>query len=103
MKFQNVLVDTKDNIAVITINRPSKLNALNKATIKDLHDVLAALGNDKDAKVINLTGSGDKAFVAGTDNAEIAHFSSREGGKLASSGQTLLFTLIENMGTPVIA
>lgn len=103
MKFQNVLVVSKDNIAVITINRPSKLNALNKATIKDLHDALVALEKDKGAKVIILTGSGDKAFVAGADIAEFAHFSSREGGKLASSGQKLLFTLIENMSTPVIA
>ena len=101
MKFQNVLVSSKDNIAVITINRPSKLNALNKATIKDLHDALVALDKDKGAKVIILTGSGDKAFVA--DIAEFAHFSSREGGKLASSGQKLLFTHIENMNIPVIA
>jgi len=103
MKFQNVLVSTKDNITIITIDRPSKLNALNKATIKDLHDALAALDKDRGTKVIILTGSGNKAFVAGADIAEFADFSSREGGKLASSGQKLLFTFIENMDTPVIA
>lgn len=103
MKFQNVLVSTKDNIAVIVINRPSKLNALNKATIQDLHDALVALEKDRGTKVIILTGSGEKAFVAGADIAEFADFSSKEGGKLASSGQKLLFTFIENMGTPVIA
>ncbi|HUH45599.1 MAG TPA: enoyl-CoA hydratase-related protein [Arenibacter sp.] len=103
MKFQNVLVNTADNIAVIVINRPFKLNALNRATIQDLHNALATLEKDRSVKVIILTGSGEKAFVAGADIAEFADFSSKEGRKLASSGQKLLFTFLEDMGTPVIA
>lgn len=103
MKFQNVLVSTKDSIAVITINRPSKLNALNKSTIKDLHDALVTLEKNKAVRVIILTGSGEKAFVAGADIAEFADFSPKEAGQLAAKGQKLLFTFIADMNTPVIA
>lgn len=103
MKFQNISISTKDHITIMVIDRPSKLNALNKDTIKDLHDALTVLEKDKDTRVIILTGSGDKAFVAGADISEFAHFSSKEGGKLAASGQKLLFTFLENMSTPVIA
>lgn len=103
MKFENILISTKSAISTVTINRPSKLNALNKATIKELHHVLGDLDKDKSIKVVILTGSGDKAFVAGADIAEFVDYSTKEGGKLASSGQKLLFSFIENMGTPVIA
>ncbi len=103
MKFNNILVDRDGHIAVITINRPLKLNALNKETIQELHEAFTTLGNDKNVKVIIITGSGEKAFVAGADISEFAGFSVEEGGKLAALGQELLFNLVENLSTPVIA
>lgn len=103
MTFENILVATEGHLATITINRPSKLNALNKATIQELHDALAQLDAEATIKVIILTGSGEKAFVAGADIAEFAHFSIEEGAQLAALGQEILFDFVENMKTPVIA
>ncbi|WP_430410738.1 enoyl-CoA hydratase/isomerase family protein [Kordia sp.] len=103
MNYENILVQQDNGIATITINRPKKLNALNRDTIQELHDAFEALDTDSDAKVIVLTGSGEKAFVAGADISEFAHFSVDEGGKLAAKGQELLFNFVENLGTPVIA
>lgn len=103
MNFENILVDQKDGLATITINRPKKLNALNRATIEDLNSVLCQLENDNNTKVIIITGSGDKAFVAGADISEFAHFSVEDGGRLAAKGQKLLFDLVANFPKPVIA
>lgn len=101
--MENILIDKQDNIAIITINRPTKLNALNKATIEELHDAFKSLNEDKETKVIIITGSGEKAFVAGADISEFAHFSEEDGGKLAAKGQELLFDYVQNLTTPVIA
>ena len=101
--MENILIEKHENIAVITINRPTKLNALNKATIQELHDGFKALNEDKSVKAIIVTGSGEKAFVAGADISEFAHFSVEEGGKLAALGQELLFDFVQNLSTPVIA
>lgn len=103
MKFDNILVVKNNKIAQVTINRPNKLNALNSATIHELSDAFEDLEDDEDVNVIVLTGSGDKAFVAGADISEFAHFSVDEGGGLARKGQEMLFNLIENLSTPVIA
>ncbi|MCL4123298.1 UNVERIFIED_CONTAM: hypothetical protein GTU68_029697 [Idotea baltica] len=103
MSFNNILSNTQGGIATITINRPSKLNALNKETIQELHDAFDAANKDKNAKVIILTGSGEKAFVAGADISEFADFDVKNGGKLAAQGQELLFDFVENLSTPVIA
>ena len=103
MSYENILVHEDNGIATITINRPKKLNALNRDTIQELHNAFEALDASADAKVIVLTGSGEKAFVAGADISEFAHFSIEEGGKLAAKGQELLFDFVENLGTPVIA
>lgn len=103
MKFNTVLVDIQEHLALVTINRPKKLNALNKETILELSEVFKTLEDDKNIKVIILTGSGEKAFVAGADISEFAHFSVSEGGKLARKGQEILFNLIEQLETPVIA
>lgn len=103
MKFNNILVDTNGSLAQITINRPQKLNALNKETILELSNAFKALEVDTKIKVILLTGSGDKAFVAGADISEFAHFSENEGGNLARKGQEILFNLVENLSKPVIA
>ncbi len=103
MKFNNLLITEKSELAIITINRPNKLNALNRETIQELHDAFKLLDKDKKVKVIIVTGSGEKAFVAGADIAEFADFSVKEGGKLAKQGQLLLFDFVENLTTPVIA
>jgi enoyl-CoA hydratase len=103
MSYSNIKVEEKSPLVTITINRPSKLNALNSETIKELAMAFKTLEGDKEIKVIILTGSGEKAFVAGADISEFANFSEKEGGKLAAKGQKLLFDLIENLSTPVIA
>jgi enoyl-CoA hydratase len=103
MNFENILVTNSDGITTIKINRPTKLNALNSLTIKELNKALLNSELDKDTKVIILTGSGEKAFVAGADISEFASFSVKEGKKLASQGQQLLFDLLANLSTPVIA
>ena len=101
--MENILIEKQDNIAVVTINRTTKLNALNKATIQELHDGFNALNEDKTVKAIIITGSGEKAFVAGADIAEFANFSISEGQQLATEGQELLFDFVQNLSTPVIA
>lgn len=103
MKFNNILINKNDALAQITINRPKKLNALNKETIEELSNAFQSLEEDGTVKVIILTGSGEKAFVAGADISEFAHFSINEGGVLAKKGQEILFDLVENLSTPVIA
>ena len=102
-EMENILIEKQENIAVVTINRPTKLNALNKATIQELHDGFKALNEDASVKAIIITGSGEKAFVAGADISEFANFSIEEGGKLAAEGQALLFDFVQNLNTPVIA
>jgi enoyl-CoA hydratase len=103
MNYNNILIDTNDKIARVTINRPEKLNALNKTTIQELHDAFKVLNSNQNIKVIILTGSGNKAFVAGADISEFANFDSSQGAELAQKGQELLFDFIENLDTPVIA
>ena len=102
MNYDNILSEYSNGITTITINRPKKLNALNIDTIKELHEAVKS-ANDDDTKVIIVTGSGEKAFVAGADISEFANFSVKEGGNLAAEGQELLFDFIENLSTPVIA
>jgi enoyl-CoA hydratase len=103
MNFENIIIASENGIGQITINRPSKLNALNVATIKELHDGLESLNNNPEIKVIIITGEGEKAFVAGADISEFAHFTVDQGAQLAQQGQELLFDFIENLNTPVIA
>jgi enoyl-CoA hydratase len=103
MKFNNILSETLNNITTIIINRPTKLNALNKETIQELHLAFKNAEENSNTKVIIITGSGEKAFVAGADISEFAHFSVSEAENLASEGQTLLFDFIANLSTPVIA
>ena len=103
MSYQNILSNSNNGITTITINRPKKLNALNKDTIQELHDAVKAAEKDKSTKVIILTGSGEKAFVAGADISEFADFDEKNGAKLAAQGQDILFNFIENLSKPVIA
>lgn len=101
--YNNILTENSGQILRITINRPNQLNALNKQTISELHQVLKAADEDAGTGVIILTGSGEKSFVAGADIKEFADFSIAEGGQLAQNGQDTLFSFIENLSTPVIA
>ena len=103
MNFENILISKKENIAVITINRPTKLNALNKNTIEELHDAFKELDSTSTIKAIIITGSGEKAFVAGADISEFADYSIEEGAALARNGQEILFDFVQNLSTPVIA
>ncbi len=101
--YTNILTSNQNGITTITINRPAKLNALNKETIKELHDAFKTADKDNTTKVIIITGSGEKAFVAGADISEFADFSIEKGSELAAKGQELLFDFVENLNTPVLA
>ena len=103
MNFENILVAIENGIGQITINRPSKLNALNVATIQELHNAFESLDQNYDVRAIIITGEGEKAFVAGADISEFANFSIEEGAQLAAQGQELLFDFVENLKTPTIA
>jgi enoyl-CoA hydratase len=103
MDFQNLNFSVAESIALVTINRPEKLNALNGATISELSLLMSKLEKDNDVRAIILTGSGEKAFVAGADILEFSKFSSEEGKKLSKSGHDKLFNLIEKLSKPVIA
>ncbi|MCK0108357.1 enoyl-CoA hydratase-related protein [Flavobacteriaceae bacterium S0825] len=103
MIFDNILLAENSGIATITINRPSKLNALNSTTIDELHNALKSIKDRIEVKVIIITGSGEKAFVAGADISEFADYSIEEGSNLAAQGQKKLFDYIENFNKPVIA
>ena len=103
MNFENLLFEKKENIGFITINRPSKLNALNKKTIEELHVAFKSFNDNNKIKAIIITGSGEKAFVAGADISEFANFNIEEGTELARKGQSILFDFLQNLSTPVIA
>jgi enoyl-CoA hydratase len=103
MSFINILSSTDHGITTITINRPTKLNALNRETIQELHTAFKEADSDVETKVIIITGSGEKAFVAGADISEFADFTPAEGEKLAAQGQALLFDFVAHLSTPVIA
>ncbi len=103
MSYQNLLIEKDNYVSYITIDRPSKLNALNSETIQELHEALEEANIDPHTKVIILTGSGEKAFVAGADISEFANYSIAEGKALAARGQHNLFDFIANLNTPVIA
>lgn len=103
MNYENILVEQQNGLSIITINRPTKLNALNKATIEELHNAFKSQDEDRSVKVIIITGTGEKAFVAGADISEFADFSVSEGEKLAANGQEMLFDFVQNLSTPVIA
>jgi enoyl-CoA hydratase len=101
--MSNILTEQNGHVLTITINRPNQLNALNKDTISELNKALSAANEDSNTGVVILTGSGEKAFVAGADIKEFADFSVEKGKELSAVGHELLFTFIEKMTTPVIA
>ncbi len=100
--LENLLVDRDGPVAVVTVNRPAVLNALNAPTLDDLRRATLDLKHDADIRVVILTGAGEKAFVAGADINELAVQTPTTGREHALRGQHV-FDLIENMGKPVIA
>lgn len=103
MSYDNLILKKEDKTAVITINRPESLNALNAKTIKEISDALDELVSDQEIRVIILTGSGEKSFVAGADIKEFSDFNQEKAEELARNGQQILFNKIENLSKPVIA
>ena len=103
MNFDTILVDKKEAIATITIDRPQKLNALNKTTLLELNTVLTTLESDINIQVIIITGSGEKAFVAGAVVKEFAQLFAEQGKELSAKGHELLFDKVANFTKPVIA
>ena len=101
--MENIKQELIDHTLVLTINREKQLNALNKTTILELSQALDAAAENSEVKAIVITGAGEKAFVAGADIKEFAHFSVEEGASLSAQGQDLLFNKVEQMNKPVIA
>jgi enoyl-CoA hydratase len=100
--YENILVEVREPIAILTLNRPKILNALNAATFHELSAALEELVSSSAVRAILLTGSGEKAFAAGADIQELTQVSAIEGQALSQCGQHL-FDRIENCGKPVIA
>ncbi|TXK72705.1 enoyl-CoA hydratase/isomerase family protein [Mesonia sp. HuA40] len=103
MNYENIICDKEQGVAQLTINRPKKLNALNRETLKEINDAIKILESDDEVKIIILTGSGEKAFVAGADIAEFADFSVEKGTELAQKGHQEVFDKIAQLKKPVIA
>ncbi len=103
MSFSNLLVADADGIRTITINRPQQLNALNRDTIAELDKALSEAAQDSGVRVLIITGSGPKAFVAGADIKEFADFSVEQGQLLSAEGHKILFDHVEHLNKPVIA
>src|SRR5215813_12637878 len=102
MTFENILLEKKNSIAYVTVNRPKVLNALNMATMEELRSAFTDIKNDAAIRVAILTGSGEKAFIAGADIGELAKQDAVAGKEYTHRGQSVL-NLIENLGKPVIA
>ena len=102
MNFENILLEKKNSIAYVTVNRPKVLNALNMATMEELRSAFHDIKNDPSIRVVIFTGSGEKAFIAGADIGELAKQDAVTGKEYTHRGQNVL-NLIENLGKPVIA
>lgn len=100
--YQTLITTLADGVFTITINRPDKLNALNKNVMADLDAVLYEVETNKHIKAAIITGAGNKAFVAGADISEFTGLSEMQGMELARSGQNIFFK-IENASKPIIA
>lgn len=102
MAYENLIYEKKDSIGYITFNRPKVLNALNRKTMEELGDVLAAARDDEGVRVLILTGAGEKAFVAGADIGELAQRTPVDGKEFSIFGQAVIHRL-ETLGKPSIA
>jgi len=102
MEYKNLIIDIKDGIAIVKVNRPKALNALNSETLDEIKNAAVSLNNNKDVWVVIVTGEGDKAFVAGADIVEMKDMTALEGMQFSQRGHEALSAL-ENMSKPVIA
>jgi enoyl-CoA hydratase len=102
MAYENVLVEKGKGIAKVFVNRPKVMNALNAETISEMTALFHDLKEEESVLGIILTGSGEKAFVAGADITELAKMTASEAKKISETGQNL-FNLIETLGKPVLA
>jgi len=102
MTFSNILVEKKNSIAYVTVNRPDKLNALNMATMEELRSAFHEIKSDSVVRVVILTGAGEKAFIAGADIGELSKHDAVSAKEYTHRGQSVL-NLIESLGKPVIA
>ena len=95
MAYENLLVEKRDGVAIVTVNRPTKLNALNRRTLEELDDLFAGLGSDAEVRGVVVTGAGDKAFVAGADIAELAGLDERFRFKAAAGRHLVVVRAID--------
>lgn len=102
MSYENLLYEVKNQIAYVTLNRPKVLNALNRQTVEELGDALKRSREDADVRVLILTGTGEKSFVAGADINELAQRTPIDGAEFSLFGQEI-FHRLETMGKPSIA
>jgi enoyl-CoA hydratase len=102
VSYANLLIEDKDAVRTISVNRPDKLNALNQATIGELQDAFDAARSDPGVRVVVLTGSGAKAFVAGADISEFAHATPVQARDFSEAGQRMMRS-VETLGKPVLA
>lgn len=102
MAYENLLYDVKNQIAYITFNRPKVLNALNRRTVEEFGDAVTRAREDAGVRVLILTGSGEKSFVAGADINELAQRTPVDGKDFSLFGQEI-FHRLETMGKPSIA
>jgi enoyl-CoA hydratase len=102
LEYNNILFETKNHFAIVTINRPDKLNALNSETLVELSNCFTSINDDPNIYVVIVTGAGEKAFVAGADISEIAKLNSESAETFSVKGQAI-FDQIAKLGKPVIA
>ncbi|MEA4926926.1 MAG: short-chain-enoyl-CoA hydratase [Syntrophomonadaceae bacterium] len=102
MEFQNIILTQENRIAILTINRPQALNALNRDTLLEIKAAVEQVRDDAEVDVLIITGAGDKAFVAGADITYMLNMNALEGRQFGLTGQET-FNLIETMSKPVIA
>src|ERR1041385_1698353 len=103
MGYQTLLTSLEDGIYIITINRPDKLNALNKTVIEELSAAVDEVYDNTEIKSAIITGAGEKSFVAGADISEFLQLGNHEGAELARRGQQQVFDKIENSPKPIVA
>jgi enoyl-CoA hydratase len=102
MSFENLLFEIREPLAIVSLNRPNVLNALNRTTFTELETAFTELAASESIRAILITGAGERAFAAGADIQELSHLSATEGQQLSARGQRV-FDLIERCGKPVIA
>lgn len=103
MSYQTITTALENGILIITINRPDKMNALNKSVIEELGQAISEVYTKNEVRAAVITGAGAKAFVAGADISEFLSLDSKGGEALARKGQELVFSKIENCPKPIVA